>query len=711
MRRALVAGACAAALAAFAACRGASPVGPPRARHLVIVTIDTLRADHVGVYGRTDAATPFLDSLARTGAMAKQASAHVPLTRPSHVSIFTGRLPTETGVRDNIAPAVVSSVPLLAEVLKKSGFATAAFVSSVVLDSSSGLDRGFDTYSDEFEGGAEEAQFLNTVQKKGDRTTAEAVGWLEKHAQPPGRIFLWLHLYDPHDPYEPPEPYASRFRDRPYDGEVAFADSLVKQLDDALERRGLRSDTALVVTSDHGEGLGDHGEALHGFFTYQSTLSVPFFVRGPGVKPGLSLASTVRLVDVFPTALDLVGVPMPAEAHPAGRSLGPELRGETALPEPVVYAESLVPLLHFGWSDLRVVREGRWKYIQAPHPELYDLASDPGEGKNLAADADQGSRTQAMAAALGKVLDAERVALRDAPGAPAVAPELLEKLGALGYVGGSTAAETSTPGADPKDKLPDFRIANDGIREGLLRLHDKDYRASAARFEAVLARGISSFEIHFYLARALLGLQRYPEAARHFEEAAKRAPAHGAAWEGLAQSRAASGDADGALQALRKGQAALPSDARLRLQEARLLWDRGQKTDARQAYEKALPLVPRSARARAQLGDLLREMGDLDEALRYQREAVDLEPTNASYWNSLGMTLGGTAKMAEAEKAFREAFRLDPKNHRHAYNLGLILVRQGRREEARPFFEKALEANPAFAPASEQLAQLARATK
>jgi arylsulfatase A-like enzyme/Flp pilus assembly protein TadD len=673
----------------------------------VIVTIDTLRADHVGAYGRADAATPFLDSLARDGAMARQASAHVPLTRPSHVSIFTGRLPTETAIRDNISPAVVPAVPLLAEVLKKAGFTTGAFVSSVVLDPSSGLDRGFDTYSAEFEGGAEEAQFLNTVQKKGDRTTAEAIAWLEKSAPASGRLFLWLHLYDPHDPYEPPEPYASRFRDRPYDGEVAFADSLVKRLDDSLGRLGLRGDTALVVTSDHGEGLGDHGESLHGFFAYQSTLAVPFLVRGPGVRAGTQVSAVVRLVDVFPTALDLVAVPVPGDAHPAGRSLAPELRGQTALPEPVVYAESLVPLLHFGWSDLRVIREGRWKYIQAPHPELYDLSADPGERKNLAAEPDQGSRTQAMAAALGKVLDAERAALRDSRSAPAVSPELLEKLGALGYVGGRAAAETAAPGADPKDMLPDFRIANDGIREGLLRLHAKDYAASAARFQSVLARGISSFEIHFYLARALFGLKRYAEAARHFEEAAKRAPAHGPAWEGLAQSLAAAGQTDRALEALARGQKALPQGASLRAQEAGLLRNLGRREDARRVYETAIAIAPRSARLRSDLGELLRDMGRIDDAVRRQQEATELEPTVALYWNSLGMTLGGNGRPAEAERAFREAVRLNDKSHRYAYNLGLILVRQGRGDEARPWLETALRLDPSFAPAREQLREIA----
>jgi tetratricopeptide (TPR) repeat protein len=462
----------------------------------------------------------------------------------------------------------------------------------------------------------------------------------------------------------------------------------------------------LVVTSDHGEGLGEHGEALHGFFTYQTTLRIPFLARGPGVKPGQRIESTVRLVDVFPTVLDMLGVKAPEGARFSGTSLASVLRGEAKAKEPVTYAESLVPLLHFGWSDLRVLREGRWKYIQAPRPELYDLATDPSELKNLL-DAET-PRATAMRGALGQFLDAERKAgaAGGGPSAASVPPELLEKLGALGYIGGAAAAETATPGADPKDKVEDFRFANDSIRSGLLRLKEKDYAASVRFFEAVLKHGISSFEVHFYVAQGLVGLGRRREATPHFEEAARLLPSHAAVWEELADNLFAGGDAEGALRTLRKGEAALPKESRLRLFEARILQGLGRKAEARAAYEAALPLAPKNARARAALGDLLRDMGDVDGALRRQQEAVELEPKDASYWNSLGMTLGGQGRMPEAEKAFREAWRLDDKNHHHAFNLGLALLRQGRPEEARPFFEKAIALAPGFAPARTELAAL-----
>jgi choline-sulfatase len=634
----------------------------------VLVTIDTLRADRLGAYGGAPEITPHLDRIAREGAFAAAATAHVPLTRPSHVTLFTGLLPWQHGIRDNISPAEVPPGPVLAEVFKQQGFLTAAFVSSIVLAPHGGLGRGFDVFGDRM-APASGAPFLNTLQRRGDETVAEATRWIEANHQR-GRLFVWLHLYDPHDPYEPPEPFASRFAGRPYDGEVAYADSLVGRLEETLERLGLRPQTLLAVTSDHGEGLGEHEETLHGFFVYQTTLAVPLVLRGPGIAPAKRLTATAGLVDLYPTLPELAGLSLPEAAHPGGRSLAAALRGGSEPAERPLYAESLVPLLHFGWSDLRVLREGRWKYIQAPRPELYDLAADPGERTNLAAA--QPARAAAFQSALGGVLDQERAAARTA--AAPVPVELLEKLGALGYVGGAAPAETSTPGADPKDKIADFRVANDLMRDGLERLQRRDYAGSAARFRELIRRGIESFEAHFYLGRALMGLGRPAEAGPHFEEAVRRAPKLAEGWERLARARQATGERD----------------------------------KARAAYEAALPLAPSSAELRLRLGELLRDLGDTGQAVARLREAVTLDPTSAEGWNTLGMTLGGTGQLDEAEAAFRKAIERDDRNHRYAYNLGLVLYRQGRGQDARPFFEKALALEPRFAPARERLKDVGR---
>ncbi|MEE8524218.1 MAG: sulfatase-like hydrolase/transferase [Thermoanaerobaculia bacterium] len=712
---------------ALAACRDAAPpestaseTAPPgrdrpTARHVVLVTIDTLRADHVGAYGG-DVATPHLDRLAADGALAVHATAHVPLTRPSHLSLFSGLLPPETGVRDNVSPVAIPDVPLLAEVFGQAGFETAAFVSAAVVSAASGLDRGFDVYSDDFAGDPSDPRFLNSAQNPGDMTVGQALAWLEKRvaAGTPSPLFVWIHLYDPHEPYEPPEPYASRYPARPYAGEVAWSDDLVGRLVDALSRFGLADETLLAVTSDHGEGLGDHDELLHGFFVYESTLRVPLIVRGPGIAPGTRLENLVGLVDLYPTLLDLAGVDLPDGAEISGRSFAAALRGAPEAAAVPVYAESLVPRLRFGWSELRVVRDGPWKLIQAPRPELYDLAVDPGEQRNLLESQPTGEHRRKFRE-LRSVLDSVIARERSASDEPAaeIDPELRDKLRALGYLGGTEPASTTSPGADPKDKVEEFRLANALMRQGLSQLHDKSFEGSAESFRDLLGRGIESAEIHLYLGQSLLGrgrssgeAQDFRQAAVHFIEATKRTSGLVEAWLGAAEARVQLGEAPGALETLRDAQALLPREARLRREEARLLRLMKKPGEARRALVAAIEIEPRDAFLHAGLSEVLRELGDLDGAVASLRRAVEIEPAGASYWTALGMMLGGTGELEEAERAFRTASKLDPSDHRAAYNLGLALVRLGRGGEARPFFERCLELEPRFQPARQQLREL-----
>ena len=678
---------------------------PAPPRHLVLVTIDTLRADRLGCYGAKDVSTPNLDRIAGEGAIATRATAHVPLTRPSHTSLFTGMLPTRHGIRDNVSPARVPEVPTIATVAKAAGFRTAAFVSSIVLAGGGGLERGFDLYSDELakSANAEDVPFMNELQRSGDETLSEAIGWLESNRE--SRLFAWIHLYDPHEPYEPPEPYRTRYADRPYDGEVAWSDEIVGRLDEALGRLALRDDTLLVVTSDHGEGLGEHRETLHGFFIYETTLSVPLLMRGPGVVPGTRIGSLVQTVDLLPTLVEMIGLEPPANGEASGVSVASALRGEPYRHEPVAYAESLVPLLHFGWSDLRSIRRGKWKYIQAPRPELYDLEADPMEIRNLADS--QPELSKGMRGALGEELDRERHAV-GATETSSLPQDLLDKLGALGYVGSGAPAESSSPGADPKDKVDEFRIANELIREGIRLLHERDYERSVERYRKLLELDIESFEIHLNLARGLLALERYGEAEPHFEEATRMLPTHVGSWEGLSHSRSSRGDLVGALAALKEAQAKIPNEADFHQREGAILLRMGRREEARKAYETAVALAPKDALLRARYGELLRDLGQVEESIQRLREATEIDPDGAAYWNSLGMTLGGNDRFNGAEAAFRKAVELESENPRYAFNLGLILMRQNRPAEARPFFEKALEIEPGFEDARRHLAEIDR---
>jgi arylsulfatase A-like enzyme/Flp pilus assembly protein TadD len=667
---------------------------------LVLVTIDTLRADRLGTYGNATVATPNMDRLAREGAVALHASVQVPLTRPSHVSLLSGLYPAEHGIRDNVSPPLGPGVPVLAEILHQRGFRTGAFVSSIVLSKQSGLGRGFDTYSDRFEIGDDDARFLNTIQKRGDTTVAEAAAWLRQ----PGsqRLFAWVHLYDPHDPYEPPEPYATRYADRLYDGEVAWSDDLVGRLDAVLAETGRRDDTLVVVTADHGEGLDEHGEAVHGFFVYETTLHVPLIVRGPRVTAGTRIEGVTRSIDVMPTVLDLLGL---AEDTPAvsGRSLARALTGGALTDEPT-FAESLTPLIHYGWSDLRTLRDGRWKYILAPRPELYDLDRDPGELKNLANE--QPARARGYRSGIEQQLRREQTARRGAePAAATLPPDLLEKLGALGYVSGSASAERAS-GADPKDKIGEYKTLNTLMREGLVGLREKRYADSLARFQSLFGHGVDSFESHYYAARALTGLKRWREAAVHYEGAITKLPSYAAAYLGLADTYLADGKADQALDTVRRGQKAALDDPRLIEREGDIERRRGGGEVAARAYERVAQIAPRDALVRIKLGEVYRDLGRQSDAARVMREAIQLDPAPASFWNALGMVLGGAGDFPAAAQAFREAATRDARNAQYVYNLGLALERQQQREAAVAQFRRALELDPRFAPARQRLAEL-----
>jgi choline-sulfatase len=631
-------------LVLMAACAGTGPVKPePPARPsaVLIVTIDTLRADRIGVYGAKNVDTPNIDRVAREGAWAPQADVQVPLTRPSHVSLFTGRYPAEHGVRDNVSPPLAAAVPVLAEQFRRAGWPTAAFLASTVLDRQSGLARGFDVYSDRFDGDAD--------RRSGDRVVAEAAAWITQQLVPPkpaataGRFFAWVHLYDPHAPYAPPEPYASRYAGHLYDGTVAWSDELVGRLLAPLRDAGALDKTLVVVTSDHGEALGDHGEDVHGYFVYESTLRVPLVLRGPGVTSGTTLKGVVRTVDLYPTILELAGV---ASGSPSsGRSVAPALNG-AAMSEESTFAESLVPLLHYGWSDLHAVRDGRWKFILAPKSELYDLDNDPGELKNLAAA--QPARANAMRAALEARRQHERPEAQNPNAAAGIAPEVLERLGALGYVGPGADAGHASAGADPKDKLDEYKALSAAMQDALIALRASRPADAVARLRDVETRGVNSYEVHYYLGRAYAAMPRWRDAAVEYEKATRTLPGGAEAWRGLGESRVALGESRGAIA----------------------------------PFERLVALAPGDAVARMELGEALRDVARYGDAARVIREALAIDSRPAQYWHSLGTVLGAGGDIAGAERAFNEAISREPGNGQYVYNHGVALFRLGRKVEA-----------------------------
>ncbi|MFN8094844.1 MAG: sulfatase [Vicinamibacteria bacterium] len=365
----------------LAAVLAAAPAGAPRSAppNVLLVTIDTLRADHVGAYGASFAATATIDRLAREGVRLADAVVHVPQTRPSHASLMTGRLPYEHGLRDNYSPPLPASLPTLASVLATAGWDTAGFVGAYPVSRPSGLDRGFALYDDPFAGGDASTSEART-ERRAKEVVDRALAWLDRPRARP--FFAWVHLFDPHAPYEAPAPFRARFAKRPYDGEVAYADAEVGRLVAWLDARGLRGRTLVVVTSDHGEGLGDHGEAEHMLFVYDSTLRVPLVASWPGRFPaGSVVTGQFRAIDLMATLLDLAGVAAPPTS---GASRADALRTANGrIRDNESYAESLYAQMHFGYAPLRALRGEGWKLVDAPKAELYRVAEDPGETRNL----------------------------------------------------------------------------------------------------------------------------------------------------------------------------------------------------------------------------------------------------------------------------------------------------------------------------------------
>ncbi len=490
------------ALASLAAACSRGPAEPRfRGAPLVLVSIDTLRSDHLPAYGYAGVQTPHLDRFRKDAILFRHAYAHVPLTLPSHVTMLTGLLPFEHGVRDNLGYQLDAKAhPTLARLLKQRGYATGAAVSAWVVRAASGLGEGFDFYDDRIVA-PQGADAAGRVQRRGDETVARAEAWLDGVKDRP--FFLFVHLYEPHAPYEPPEPFKSRYP-LAYDGEIAASDAIVGGLLDRLRRLGLYDRSVIAVVSDHGEGLGEHGEDEHGILLYRWALQVPLLLKLPGsARAGSSIAEPAELIDLVPTLASLLDVPAPPGLR--GRSLlsaGPETRR--------VYAETYYPRIHLGWSELRSPLDERHQYIEGAQRELYDLVGDPAERTDLASTQGELLRSrQKELAQFPAVLSQPR----------AVQSEEMEKLAALGYLGGAVGA-TSGPLPDPRASLPALAEVKTGFR---LAAAGRDEEAVAV-LRRVLDRYPSLLDARYALGQALARLGRYAESYEAYREALRTSP-------------------------------------------------------------------------------------------------------------------------------------------------------------------------------------------
>jgi arylsulfatase A-like enzyme/tetratricopeptide (TPR) repeat protein len=667
-------------VAAASACARPGPTKTaalPSRPNVLLVTIDTLRADHLGCYGRAGASTPVLDALARRGARFETAIAHVPLTTPSHASILTGLTPLRHGVRDNGDFVLPDGIPSVAEAFRDAGYRTAAFVSAFPLDRRFGLTRGFDVYDDRMPHGGDRRRAAY-VERPAAQTTAAARAWVE--AGPPSPWFLWVHYFDPHSPYEPPPDLAARFAGRAYDGEIAFVDAQLGTLLAFLDTKRLFAGTLVLVTADHGEALGEHGEETHGVLVYDATLRVPWIMAGPGVPAGAVPTVVARGIDVAPTLLELAGA-IPARAAMEGRSLAPALRGQAMSDEPA-YAESLFARLRLGWAPLHAWRDARFKLIDAPRPELYALDTDPGEARNRSTQ--QPDVAEGMRRALRAALSSRPPDAAADPG-----PDAAERLRALGYLAGTAATPATASLRDPKDGIA---LVN-RLERGIAAVRADPARA-VRELRDVLAQDARMALGRRYLALALSNAGDAAGAIREVETLDKAGQAGFEDLLLLADALRMAGRPAEALGVLDRAEKMQPRSPEPALTRARVLTAMGRVADAGVSYNRVLAETPTHAEALRGLGDLALAQGDAAAAAGYYQRILAGDARDVSALVKLGVVRVRAGMTEEGIGLFRQALAIDPGNAEALLDLGGALAKSGRAAEAIPFLERAVATGP-----------------
>jgi arylsulfatase A-like enzyme/Tfp pilus assembly protein PilF len=673
---------------------GRLPGGVARERlNLLVVTLDTTRADRVGAYGAA-VRTPAFDRLAREGILFEQTETAAPLTLPAHASIFTGRFPPEHGVRDNGGFFVSPDEVTLATVLKGAGFQTGAAVAAYVLDGKWGLNKGFDSYVDDFEGTRGREGSSRSMQRTANEVVDLALPWLEKVKEQ--RFFAWLHFYDPHGPYTPPEPYATEYAGRPYDGEVAFTDSQLGRVLSFLESNRLLDRTVVVVIGDHGESLGDHGEDSHGFFVYEAATRVPFVIRAPYARlVQRRVADPVRSVDLMPTVLDLLGVPSPKGI--SGRSLVPLMTGDSRDMGLEAYAEAMYPLHHFGWADTRALRVGRYKVFDAPKSELYDIDKDPGERKDIFAE--RRALGEQMLARLRQLHAGWTAAGASSKPAPEIDPEVRSRLAALGYVG-SFVATTATPRADlpdPKDKIGLFNLMNAARDISSEKSAEEAFPEAVRLLRQVIAADPRVIDAWFMLGNQHFKTGRYAEAIGYFKKALELKPDYDLPLINMANCYKALGQLDAALAGYEHYLRIDPKNAFVRYEMGEIYMDRNDPASAEREFRRALEIDAQTASARVALAVIALSRGDAAAAEREIRAALATKPDVRLAHFNLAIIAEARGDWPGAEAEYRREIDVHPDAYKAAFNLGRLYERLGDRASQVARLEQSVRMNERFA--------------
>jgi arylsulfatase A-like enzyme/Flp pilus assembly protein TadD len=625
--------------------------------NVVLITIDTLRADHVGCYGYKQIKTPNIDGLAADGARFKRAFAVVPVTLPSHTSMLTGTYPMFSGMHDFSANKLSPLQPTLASVLKQAGYQTGAIVAAAVLDSRFGLNQGFDFYYDHFDFNRLDEANLDEMQRPGNVVADVALDWLAKNSQK--KFFLWMHLYDPHFPYHLSEPYSREYAARPYDGEIAFADEQVGRLLRFLKEKGIYKNTVIVLCGDHGESLGEHGEKTHGFFIYNATMHVPLIIHLPENASSRVVADPVSLVDLMPTVLGALGLAIPSQVQ--GRNLLSELQdhGESndqAERDRVLYGETFLPRIHFNWSELRASENTKYHFIDAPRPELYDLAKDPNEVHNLFTD--KSAVAEEMRAKLNGMIR-DYSAGKEMAEKTGLDPALMERLKALGYAGfsgGSDPTISNRDLPDPKDRIAAYELISDAVSNSQ---HGR-YQESVEKLKNAMKTEPNSVPVHYLQGLNYYHLKMFPEAVDELQKTVELSPDYSLAFFNLGMAQAHLGQFDAAITALQRTLQLDNTNFEAAFNLGVAFLQKRELEPAAAAFRQSVTINPELARGHRALGETLLYQNKLDEAITELRRAVELEPQEPIMHESLAKALTAKGLTAEADEETRRAQHLAP---------------------------------------------------
>lgn len=642
----------AALLAAAALCAQTAPAAQrPSRPNVLLVTLDTTRADRIGAYGYTLAETPALDRLAREGVRFADATSQSPLTAPAHTALLTGQYPGRLGIRNNASSPIPDSAVTLAEALRGAGYRTGAFIGAFVVDRAYGFAQGFDVFDAAFAGFRHEIK--GQVQRPAKEVVDPALAFITA-APANAPFFAWVHLYDPHTPYDPPPPYNVKFARRPYDGEIAYTDAQVGRIISALRASGALDRTIVAVVGDHGEALGDHGEEDHGIFLYEAVTRVPWIMRLPnGERAGSVVSEQVRSVDLTPTILDLAGAGSTGRID--GESVAGLMRGTARRDPPPSYTETWYPQLHFGWSRLRALRVGEWKYIAAPKPELYDLRTDRAERRNVIAE-----RSNVAARMAGELEAVERSFGGAATAAtPQPDAETIARLRSLGYIG-LAAPPSGGTGADPKDRIGAMREFRALLTAATADLKARRHDAALAKLKKAIALNERAYDAHVLLGSVWQEKGDLERAVGEFDAAAILNPVMAAPHVLAADTYLGAAQLQRALERADRAAALEPDSGEVASLRGRIFERGGRGTEALAEYQRAIALNASDTASRGRLVGVAMNLGRHDVAEPQLKILLKLKYQPARTHFALGKLAEARGDRAGAATEYRRALALEP---------------------------------------------------